>query len=72
MREGEPKRRGLVGPSAPPTPAEVDGPGVEPMAVASDKATLHGEGFVPTTASRDAFDADVAEKFRDPQLRRRS
>jgi hypothetical protein len=45
------KRIDPVGPFAPPTPseAEQDEQG-EPMAVANDKQTIHGESFVPTTA----------------------
>lgn len=34
------------------------------MAVANDKTTVHGESFLPTTASLDQWDADVAKRYR--------
>lgn len=36
----------------------------EPMAVANDKMTKHGESFLPSTASMDAWDADVARRYK--------
>lgn len=59
-----------MGPFTPPTPAEADQVQGEPMAVAADKMTRHGEGFLPTTAARDQMAPDVARKWRDPQLQR--
>lgn len=52
------------GPYAPPLPTEAERTeGGEPMAVANDKATLHGESFLPTTQSKDAYDRDVAKRW---------
>lgn len=53
-----------VGPYAPPRPSEAEREQGEPMAVANDKATRHGESFLPTTADLDQFDADVARRYK--------
>ena len=52
------------GPFSPPLPktAEEGGRG-EPMAVANDKANIHGESFVATSSAEDQFDHEVARKF---------
>lgn len=65
-REGkhDPPASRRSGPYAPPLPTEAERTeGGEPMAVANDKATLHGESFLPTTQSKDAYDRDVAKRY---------
>lgn len=52
-----------MGPYAPPNPSEVESSSPEPMAVANDKRTPH-DAFMPTTASMDAFDPEVAARYR--------
>lgn len=58
------RKEKLVRPDSPPAPSEVDQKGAEPMAVANDKLQLHGESFVPTTASKDAYSEEVAERYK--------
>lgn len=53
-----------VGPFAPPLPKEAESREAEPMAVANDKANLHGESFVATSAPLDQYDADVARRYK--------
>ena len=53
-----------TGPYAPPLPSEAEREQGEPMAVARDKDNPHGEGFLPTTADMDQFDADVARRYK--------
>ncbi|HUR68166.1 MAG TPA: hypothetical protein VM370_02890 [Candidatus Thermoplasmatota archaeon] len=55
-----------VGPFAPPTPSEAEDDEVgEPMAVAGDKqGSETDESFVPTTASKDQYAPDVAERYK--------
>lgn len=64
MRPRDVPKSQPVPPDAPPLPSEVDQEGPEPMAVANDKANLHGESFVPTTASQDAYAPAVARRYR--------
>lgn len=69
----ERKQRGrpTVGPEAPPTPweAQQTGKGV-PMAVANDMETIHGEGFVPTSAPLDPRgDAHYTDRGEGPDVR---
>lgn len=52
-----------VGPFAPPTPSEAEVADHLPMAVANDLQTPH-DAFMPTTASLDAFDPEVAARHR--------
>jgi hypothetical protein len=52
-----------MGPYAPPLPTEVERTEGEPMAVASDKMTAH-DSFKPTTQSKDAYDKDVAQRWK--------
>lgn len=62
-----------VGPFAPPLPKDAEEThGGEPMAVANDKANLHGESFVGTSAPRDQWDDEVAKKFGRPVSRAKS
>lgn len=63
------KRIPPVGPSAPPRPSEVDREERQPMAVASDAATMH-DSFKPTTARPDQMSAETARRYRDPNLDR--
>jgi hypothetical protein len=53
-----------VGPFAAPLPKSVDATDPEPMAVANDKQTIHGESFVATTAPMDSYDDDVARRYK--------
>lgn len=68
----EPKKRAYPpqGPFSPPRPSEAEQVEGEPMAVANDKATQHGESFLPTTASHDQWSAETARVYRDPNLER--
>lgn len=55
------------GPYSAPEPHEADRVDQgEPMAVANDRATPHGESFLPTTNRfiRDVMDADVAHRYK--------
>lgn len=52
------------GPFSPPLPKSVDESEHEPMAVANDKQTIHGESFLPTTAPMDQYDDEVARRYR--------
>lgn len=62
-----------IGPFAPPLPKDAEETrGGEPMAVANDKANLHGESFVGTSAPRDQWDEEIAKKFGRPVERARS
>ena len=58
-----------VGPFAPPLPSEADQGGPMPMAVAGDEDAQQ-EAFKPTTARKDQMSAEVARKYRDPNLQR--
>lgn len=53
-----------VGPFEPPLPKDAESREAEPMAVANDKANLHGESFVATSAPLDQYDADVARRYK--------
>lgn len=53
-----------IGPFAPPLPTEVEDTPEEPMAVANDKATIHGESFLPTSAPMDQYDEEVARRYK--------
>ncbi|HWH09082.1 MAG TPA: hypothetical protein VNX21_07765 [Candidatus Thermoplasmatota archaeon] len=65
------KKHAPVGPFGPPLPSEADQKGPMPMAVAGDEDAQQ-EAFKPTTASKDQMDADVARRYRDPNLQRAS
>lgn len=68
--KGERRKFAPVGPFAPPTPSEAEQSRGEPMAVANDRTTVHSDSHMPTTASTDAMDAEVARKYRDPNMGR--
>lgn len=53
-----------IGPFEPPTPTEVESSGPEPMAVARDKQQTHGESFLATSAPMDAYDDEVARRYK--------
>lgn len=63
-----PKSRS-TGPFAPPTPSEAEGRDREPMAVANDKQQTHGESFVATSAPLDAYDPEVARRYKQVPAR---
>lgn len=60
---GSPPEKKSTGPFAPPRPTDVERTEGEPMAVANDKKTPF-DSFMPTTQSKDAYDRDVAQKWR--------
>lgn len=53
-----------VGPFEPPLPKDAESRVAEPMAVANDKQTIHGESFVATSAPLDQYDAEVARRYK--------
>ena len=53
-----------VGPFQPTLPKIAEQRGNEPMAVANDKQTIHGESFLATSAPLDAYDDEVARRYR--------
>ena len=55
---------GTVGPEDATRPSEAERTEGEPMAVANDKGTVHGKSHVPTTASLDQWDEEVARRYR--------
>lgn len=57
----KPKEHPPVGPFAPTLPKTAEREEAEPMAVARDKQTIH-DAFMPTSASLDAFDPEVARR----------
>lgn len=60
-----------VGPFAPPLPSEADQSGPMPMAVAGDEDAQQ-DAFKPTTARKDQMSAEVARKYRDPNVQKPS
>lgn len=56
-------RNAPMGPFSPPLPKTAESDEKEPMAVRSDKDTDR-QSFLPTSANLDAFDEDVARKYR--------
>lgn len=61
MGERPPDKKSM-GPYAPPLPSEAEREENEPMAVANDKQTSR-DAFLPTSASLDAYDPEVARKW---------
>jgi len=57
-------KHSTVGPFSPPLPTDVEASRPEPMAVAWDKQQTHGESFVATSAPMDAYDEDVARRYK--------
>ncbi|HET6404191.1 MAG TPA: hypothetical protein VFH78_06050 [Candidatus Thermoplasmatota archaeon] len=55
---------GTVGTDDPTRPSEAEQSEAEPMAVANDKTTIHGESFLPSTASLDQYDEEVARRYK--------
>ena len=55
---------GTVGPEDATRPSEAEETEGEPMAVANDKVTTQGESHVPSTASLDQWDEEVARRYR--------
>ncbi|HVM44779.1 MAG TPA: hypothetical protein VM582_02495 [Candidatus Thermoplasmatota archaeon] len=55
---------GTVGTEDATRPSEAEEEEGEPMAVANDKTTIHGESFLPSTASLDQYDEDVAQRYK--------
>lgn len=53
-----------IGPFEPPLPKDAEQRLNEPMAVANDKQTIHGESFLATSAPLDAYDDDVARRYK--------
>lgn len=58
-----------VGPFEPPFPSVVESSGPEPMAVAWDKQQTHGESFLATSAPMDAYDDEVARRYKQVPAR---
>lgn len=55
---------GTVGSEGATRPSQAERTGAEPMAVANDKTTIHGEAFLPSTASLDQWDDEVARRYK--------
>ena len=58
-----------VGPFEPTLPKDAEAREAEPMAVANDKQTIHGESFLATSAPLDQYDADVARRYKQVPTR---
>lgn len=69
-RKDEDLRSKPMGPYAPPLPKEAESEDNEPVAVNADKKT-HRQSFLPTSASLDAFNEDVATKYHEGATKER-
>lgn len=63
MNDEERAKHKPIGPYAPPRPSEVEDSRPEPMAVANDKATIHSDSHLPTSAPMDAYSEEVARRY---------